>query len=536
MGPDSRGVGPAALRVLARVVEVAALLALTSVADAADAPPPQTFDEVIAALEKADPGSPEVLSDRLEYAGQLVDAVEADCQQHLDTAQSQLDTVARSPATDVVLPNGRARIADIQYRLKLARGSCGTGPAERESDLREALTAARQAVGLYRDALDYQSMAIMQFNVGVTQRMLGDHEAAVASLESAVAMDREYGFRQDAEDNSKLLAVWNGPANTAGGADPVTVPTVIITAQPTRSVALKFAWVAHEATLGVKVDQVVVADDSVIHGSASRFFKQRVYSSGSGGWVVSCEPGQIAYDLAAWPSEPREVHDLAYTFGAALASPGFQVTAQGDFKRVLDLSRVASKQTAAMRDLILGRTQSAAGAAHLPAAAVSVTKPVFGPDEVEEHAEEDYDFETGVWIGAILEQGVWYNMSGQLILPGTRDLLLLNDVEFAYTRDVPCTSDSTRQPGSCVEIVVHATPQEKLRADLVSYLNRRLTFSHKARGQYWSTTYMRIVLDPNTLTTYVYDVRRYWHGSGDILYSQQPESHFERLVATFTYP
>jgi hypothetical protein len=381
-------------------------------------------------------------------------------------------------------------------------------------------------------------MAIMQFNVGVTQRMLGDNDASVASLESALAMDREYGFHQDAEGNSKLLALWTGAAKATGGADPATLPTVTVTAQnfPNRAVTLKFAWVAHEATLGIQVDQAVVVDNSVIHGSASRFFKQRVYSSGSGGWVVSCEPGQIAYDLPAWPSEPREVHDLAYTFGSALASPGFQVNAQGDFKRALDLGRVTSNQTAAMRDLILGHTQSDAGAAHLQASVVRVTKPVFGPDEVEEHAEEDYDFETGVWIGATLEQGVWYNMSGQLILPGTRDLLFLNDVEFAYTRDVPCTPDSTSQSRSCVEIVVHATPQEKLRADLVRYLNRRLTFSHKPRGQYWSTTYMRIVLDPNTLMTYVFDVRRYWHGSGDILYSEKSESHFERLVSTFTYP
>ena len=47
---------------------------------------------------------------------------------------------------------------------------------------------------------------------------------------------------------------------------------------------------------------------------------------------------------------------------------------------------------------------------------------------------------------------------------------------------------------------------------------------------------MRIVTDPNTLTTYAYEVRRYWHASGGALESAQPENHFERLVSTFTYP
>jgi len=44
------------------------------------------------------------------------------------------------------------------------------------------------------------------------------------------------------------------------------------------------------------------------------------------------------------------------------------------------------------------------------------------------------------------------------------------------------------------------------------------------------------VTDPNTLTTYVYDVRRYWHASGGALESDKPENHFEKLVATFTSP
>ena len=196
MRPDSRSVGPTARRVLT------ALLVLTSTAIAAEERSAQAFEDAMAAFEKADPSSPEALSARLDYAQYLLDTVAVDCHQRLDSAQSQLDTVTRTPGADVELPNGHARTADIQYRVKLARASCGAEPAERESDLREALAAAQQAVGLYRDALDYWSMAIMQFNVGVTQRMLGDNDAAVASLESAVAMDREYGFRQDAVDNN----------------------------------------------------------------------------------------------------------------------------------------------------------------------------------------------------------------------------------------------------------------------------------------------------------------------------------------------
>ena len=482
---------------LATLAALATLLTFPSIAAEADEHSPQTFEDDIAALEKADPGSPEALNDRLEYAGYLIDAEDSDCHQRLDIAQLQLDTVARTPAANVVLPNGRARLADIQYRVKLARCSCGASPAERESDLREALGAAQRAVDFYRDALDYQSMATMQFNVAVTQRMLGDNDSAVASLESAVALDREYGFRQDFEDNSTLLPLWKAPGK---GEPAVTAPTVAAPDDPTRTASLKFAWVGHDATVGVKIDHAGVVDGKVIHGSGFRPFKQHV-RAGHDGWIVSYEAGQIAYEGAAGPNEPREARELAHSLVRTLLLPGFEVDAKGDFKQVTELKHVVFDQ-----------------------AAVAIT----------DRVEENYDFEAAVWIGATLEQGVWYNMSGQLILPGTRQLLFSHDVEFAYTRDVPCTPTSTSP--SCIEIVVHATPQAERLTELLNYANRTLLFHRKVRSNYWSTTDMRIVTDPNTLTTYVYDVRRYWHASGGALESDKPENHFEKLVATFTSP
>jgi len=523
-----RGVRPGALRALAALgalatlTTLATLLVVTSTATADEERSPQAFEDAMAALEKADPDSPEALRARLDYAQYLVEAADVDCHQRLDAAQSQLDTVTRTPGADAELPNGRARTADIQYRVKLAKASCGAEPAERESDLREALAAAQPAVGLYRDALDYQSMAIMQFNVAVTQRMLGANNVAVASLEVALAMDREFGFRQDEEDNNKLLALWKGPAKTIGGAGPggtdsataatATEPAATAPDPPGRSVTLKFAWAARDATVGIQVDQAGFMNDSVFHGSAHRSFKQHVHARGNG-WVVSYEAGQVAKDVPGHEpgNVPRTVSPsrggpsteqyLAAALGRYLLLPGFDVTSKGDFEQVTDLRRVVYDGPAA--------------------AAV-------------DHAEEDYDFKTEVWIGATLEQGVWYNMSGPLILPGTRQFRFPYDVSFAYTHDVPCTPTSASQ--SCIEIVVHATPDAKRLSELLNYANRRLTFRRESHSNYWSTTDMRIVTDPNTLETYVYDVRRYWHGSGGALVSDKPENHSERLVSTFTYP
>jgi tetratricopeptide (TPR) repeat protein len=507
---------------------LAALIALPSAATAVDAASPKTVEDSIAALEKADPGSPEALNDRLEYAQFLVSATDVECRQRLDSAQSQLDTVAGNPAVDVVLPIGRARLADIRYQIHLASASCGADSSERERELRAALAEAQYAVDLYRDALDYQSMAVMQYDAGITRRMLGDDPAAMAALETAIEMDREYGFHQDEEDNSKLLALWQRPANSPG--DLVPDPTSDF---PTRTTTLKFAWLASDATLGIEIDHASISDGNVIRGSVYRLFKQHVHAT-HGGWVVSYEPGQIDYDVATWPSESRELNNLAWSFGRTLPLPGFEVGAQGDFKHVVNPGSVSSDQYAAVRALILGHTQTAAGASRLQGWVADATQLLFRPAAVEQNTAEAYDFRTGVWIGAKLEQGVWYNMSAPLTLSGARQLVLPHDIEFAYTRDLPCSATPTAR--SCVEIVVHATPQPDAIAQLLSVVRQRLGGHPAAQPRFWSTIYMRIVTDPVTLTPYVYDERRFWHIGGDNPGQGKPENRAERLVSTFTYP
>jgi hypothetical protein len=511
------------------ILALAALVALPSAATAVDDASPKTVEDAIAALEKADPGSPAALNDRLEYAQFLVSATDVDCHVRLDSAQLQLDTVAGNPAVDVVLPIGKARLADIRYQIHLARASCGAGPSEREWELRAALAEARHAVDLYRDALDYQSMAVMQFDAGVTQRMLGDDAAAATALEAAIEMDREFGFHQDAEDNSRLLALWKGPAVNSPG-DAIAGPTSDF---PSRTTALNFAWVASDATLGVEIDHTSISDGNVTRGSVYRLFKQHVHASHDG-WVVSYEPGQIDYDVATWPSESRELNNLAWSFGRTLPLPGFEVGAKGDFKHVVNPGSVSSDQFAAVRALILGHTQPAAGASRLQGWVAHATQLLFGPAAVEQNAAEAYDFKTGVWIGAKLEQGVWYNMSAPLTLSGARQLVLPHDIEFAYTRDLPCSATSTGH--SCVEIVVHATPQADAITQLLNVVRQDLGGRRVTQPRFWSTIYMRIVTDPLTLTPYVYDERRFWHIGGDDPGKDKAENRAERLVSTFTYP
>src|SRR5215469_8066890 len=144
----------------------------------------QDFEAQVARLEQRDPQSPEAISARLQYADFLIEGTEVnateakgtevkeiggDCGKRLDGAQAQLDAATARPALDVLLPLGRARVANGEYKLHIARAACAGDAHRRQGELRQALDAAREAGGLYRDGLDYQSAVVMQFNVAAAE-------------------------------------------------------------------------------------------------------------------------------------------------------------------------------------------------------------------------------------------------------------------------------------------------------------------------------------------------------------------------------
>src|ERR1700761_8529244 len=68
---------------------------------AAAGPAAVDYRSLIAAADKLDPNSPATLDARLQYAASLVDRSPLACGPELDTAQSELDLVARNPGTQV---------------------------------------------------------------------------------------------------------------------------------------------------------------------------------------------------------------------------------------------------------------------------------------------------------------------------------------------------------------------------------------------------------------------------------------------------
>jgi len=496
------------------------LLAAEPDAPADDAARAKQFAAAIDTFNALDPQSPDALSTRLGYARFLTKFEGADCHAHLDEAQGQLDVATASRALAVVIPSGLALVADIEYQLHLARASCGAGASVRDQELHAALEAAQHAVDLYRDAFDAVSMVTMQFNVAVTYHNLGDGAAALAALRTTLDLDREYGFADDAEDNYQLLLQWNNE-----GADSERI-AALMKDFPERTATLSFGWAESDSTLTWQSDISQLTGTDFVHLQGSRTAQRHVRKRWDT-WVVSHELEQPHFKIEALP----EGEGLALPFANALAGMlahfhDFRLRRNGDFEQGKGDIRFAFRARAAAKALAreLGALDlNSKVDRSLTRRLAAAVGDELSPGVLETQTAEDYNLEAGTWIGATLEQGVWYDMTAGLFVPLAPRVFMAHKIQFTYSRSVPCVPGAAEL--ACIEIVLRAVPDaDVLKADLDTLARS----SHLASGhlpRLWSVTTMRLVTDPATLRTYSRETR--WHAYWSDGVSGPEQSLFE---------
>ena len=464
------------------------------------------FAAAIDSFNALDPQSPDTLNTRIAYADFLTNLDSGDCRAHLDEAQGQLDVAQANRALAVVLPAGLARIAAVEYQLHSARASCGVSAAVRDQELHAALAAAQRAVDLYRDEFDAVSMVTMQFNVSVTYHDLGDAIAAATALSTTLDLDREYGFAEDAAENYRLLLQWNGEDASQEQVDARMIGF------PERSATLSFGWLASDATLTFHSAVSQIAGTDLVQFQASRTAQRQVRQH-LDSWVAAYQLDDPHFEFGRLPSSEW----LATAFANSLAPMlvrfhDFRLDRKGDFDQTKgDFRfefRARADAKALARDLDSLDSDSDGGrSTQLARRFVVAVKDVLSPAAFEAQTAEDYNLEAGTWIGATLEQGVWYDMTAAMFLPIAPRVFLTHKIQFAYSRSVPCLPGSSEV--SCVELVLRAVPDPTALKDILDTLSGK---AHLARSQVprlWSVTTMRLVTDPKTLWTYSRETR--WH-------------------------
>lgn len=474
-----------------------------------DTSPGGRFRAVISRIQQTDPGSPALLNALLSYASFLLgNARGPACEDRLNRAQEEIGSVAANAETRVMFPAGWPLVADLEYRQHLARAACG-GAADHRDELLAAVDAARRAVELYRDVFDYRSMVIMQFNAAIALHRLGDEAAALAALEAALRMDREYGFADDARDNYELLLTWRGDG---AGAEQVAA---LMRDFPQRRATFKFGWRASRARITLDRRRATLSDGRIVRGRAQAVFERRISAGQDGGWQVSYSQRLSGYEPGVWPNEqigpstPGSQQPLLVFPPAALPALDFKVGAKGDFAGVTDSKAFAARLTAKADALIRAHTPAGKDGRDAAKYAIATTATALAPGMLEAEATQGYQLETAMWIGATLEQGVWYEISAPLSLPGLSRFVVPQRIEFAFTRMLPCAPGAAT--ASCVEVVIHARPDDaalnNLLADIgASFLNDRYL-------DYTASTDARLVLDPATLVSYAREEQIHWYAA-----------------------
>ncbi|MGH8217334.1 MAG: hypothetical protein ACREUT_02005 [Steroidobacteraceae bacterium] len=462
-------------------------------------PTARQFEAEIAHIERADPASPAVLSARLTYAEFLLNESTGPCAPRLARARAELRTAAESPKARAMFPDGWARTADLEYRLHLARATCGSASTH-DFELWAAADSARRAVELYRDAFDYHSMVIMQFDAGIPLHRLGQKTAAIAALRAAIAMDREYGFLKDTEENYGLLLSWEGEPSS-----PERV-AALMHDFPKRHVTLQFRWHAGDAAVAVGSRRARLEDGKLTQSRAAASLEERVRSDRDG-WSVSYDVGRDSgYDAGVWPATQgtRTPEDIFPP--ALLASPSFRVSRTGEFQSVSHSDAFAQRIASDAARLIRAHAPAGRRARTLTREALETATAELSPELLEAAARRNYSLETAMWVGARLDQGVWYSLSAPLALPGIPRVVMQQSIEFAFTRTVPCTARSAER--TCIEIVLHVTPQQDALARWLADMRADGSLLH-----YASSLDIRIVTDPRSLMPCAREERAYWYAS-----------------------
>jgi hypothetical protein len=250
----------------------------------------------------------------------------------------------------------------------------------------------------------------------------------------------------------------------------------------------------------------------LLNGEVSRYrgsrTAQRQVRRGLISWSVSYTQADPRFDLSSVPNADPALLGFGLSLsGMLLHFHDLSVAHNGDFNEGEHDFRFATRVRADAK--ALGRDLLARGdGAKRLAREINQTSATL--QKAEGLIAEDYNLETGTWIGSILEQGVWYEMEAPLSLSIAPQVFLAHKIQFAFTRQVPCKADSAER--KCVEIVMRARPDPTALTTLLGKLSRASRLPRSQSPQLWSVIYMRLVTDPSSLQAYSREIRRhvYW--------------------------
>jgi hypothetical protein len=454
------------------------------------------YEHRIAQLSATDPSFPPALVARLDYGDFLAKQRDANCLAHVDLADQQRAALEHNVATSVLLPDGAARLADLKYRVAISRAYCSKGKAKQLQWRQDARVAAEQTMKLYASIHQYLDVAVAQFNIASLDHDLGQNDKALSELRAALALDQRYGLREDAEDNLTYLEKWQGHEATDIEA------AELLNGFAGRTATLTFAWAPAIADWSELTDITHLHEAKTIRSVFSIQGTDTV-SQQDANLRVSTAVTVVRADIDKTLNVAELELDTALV-KILSAAPSLLVTREGTFKELLNTDgyiATASQQIVELPEKLL--PQADKRVAKLREDYAQLARTTLTKDQLLNKAREEFNINTGMWVGSTLTQNRWLTTEAKMPMPGTPDGFLDHVLQYAFVAWTPCDAADTEP--RCVELAIWAEPKDSG----VQEIHDRMQKEGRGELTYWSRTRIRLIVDPSNLRLYAHESRRY---------------------------
>jgi hypothetical protein len=455
------------------------------------------YEQRIAEQLAIDPGYPQLLVEQFEYAKFLARQQEH-CSARLDKAEELRQQIEHNAAAAFVVPDAAARFAQLRYVIASGRADCTRNKAQQQQWHEQARTEALQAVELYRAQHDYINAAVMQYNVAQQDRRAGNSERARAELLVALEMDERYGLRDDAEENLRYLGKWSGePTSDVQVAE-------LMNRYADRTVVPAFHWNPGESAGTFEMTRTHFAAAAPDRVTLRGRFRETV-SAESDGLVDDTALLDIQFDSAAGDKVPDADAKMTVALTKIMGRlPGMRLSRTGEFRGLQHAREYLDNTAATLRELpgqLLGADGPKREAAERRLE--QWVRTLGDESALTERMRDDYELYTGMWSDTALTRGEWRQGTALLEMPGAEQWRLEHNLSYEFAAWVPCTEGDGE--ARCVELLVLADPAD----GAVKILRDRMAKAGKRNVAYWSTTHLRLVVDPRTLRPQVQERRQY---------------------------
>ncbi|HEX2494800.1 MAG TPA: tetratricopeptide repeat protein [Steroidobacter sp.] len=385
------------------------------------------------------------------------------------------------------------------------RAGCSDDEAQKRTHHEAALRAferAREAAKQNNDALN---QAIVLYNAAASAEALGDLPQAIALLEQACAVDREYALNENyMEDYRELVrlkdeknGVETPPEAIEQHLASLHEVKVALAFKPVHGEKRRYRGEMRKVTLadGQRQEQIMDVQYSEIMTVKDDLVTVAIDPSDS---KVSGRDAQSAAKNGAV--------DAQTLMAQLLAQPlSYTVKTSGEFVGATGLDEVRRIVLAKMDE-----TFAASEDAERRAGARRIVEQVLSDAVVNQQIADDWAMTVGFWVGAELDMGDWYTLDVQAPQPLLPSSTLKYTYSFKVNRRVACDARDAKK--SCVELIIEGSPDREQFADymvatmkqLIGKLPRKQVRWFRARLAEDAEMVQRhvLVVDPATLRTH----------------------------------